>query len=236
MGTNQSSGFGVLNSTGFPLTIGLSMGGTHYYENKVKNGEIFYRRPGAVYYTVFAYDSHPSRRITKGQCAKEIASVAVPLALGVIGTAVTAGVGIAGCLSAASNAAVATVETVEIGASTVVATSAVNTAKTVSLGAKITKTAITTSISVLSTPATTVASYRQFKTKHFMKPLYGETKGCYGGGRGTWIEVTYQEDEELLDPRWLKFEKKTSKEIIGKGTFTDESYPKYYTKQQKEGK
>eukprot|EP01084_Bolivina_argentea_P263019 445037_1 len=225
MGNSQSCGFGALNNTGFPLTIGLSMGGTHYYENRVKPGEIFYRWPGAVYYTVFAYDSHPSRNITNAKCAKQIASIAVPLALGIIATAITAGVGFAGVAAGAGVAAVeGTVMAVEGAA---VAT------ETVSIAGPI----IATSLSAASTPLGAAGFYvtcEKISKPKFVKPVYAAKRGCYGGGKGTWIEITCS-DMELSDPH-LIFEKKTIKEILAKGKFTEESYPKYYTKQQKEGK
>ena len=54
MGQSQSCGFGVLNLSNWEeINVGLSMGRTHYYENSVKKGTIFYRWPGAVWYTVF---------------------------------------------------------------------------------------------------------------------------------------------------------------------------------------
>ena len=56
MGATQSTtcGFGVLNkSTIHEIHIGLSMQATHYYENGVKQNEIFYRWPSL--YTVYAY-------------------------------------------------------------------------------------------------------------------------------------------------------------------------------------
>ena len=56
MGNSRSCGFGVLNDSNFSeINVGLSMGFTHYYENEVKKGKIFYRWPGAVFYTVYAY-------------------------------------------------------------------------------------------------------------------------------------------------------------------------------------
>ena len=60
MGNAQTCGFGVLNKSNMPeINVGLSMAGTHYYENQVKEGKIFYRWPGAVHYTVYAFIRSP---------------------------------------------------------------------------------------------------------------------------------------------------------------------------------
>ena len=70
MGQTQMSGFGVLNkSEAAEINIGLSMGFAHHYENGVKQGKIAYWRPGAVFYTVFAYaraDKYDSNDISGG--------------------------------------------------------------------------------------------------------------------------------------------------------------------------
>ena len=56
MGSSQSCGIGVLNLSNWEeINIGLSMGKTHYYENGVKKGCIFYRWPGAVWHTVYVH-------------------------------------------------------------------------------------------------------------------------------------------------------------------------------------
>ena len=69
MGSSHSCGFGVLNNSNFSeINVGLSMGPTHYFENGIKQGEIFYCWPGAVFYTVYAVARAPDRRndITRG--------------------------------------------------------------------------------------------------------------------------------------------------------------------------
>merc|ERR1719409_163871 len=71
--------------TPYPITVGLSMNGTHYYENDVMSNQIFYRWPGAVHYTVYAqyctpYDlagPHGPGRITNGDCVKQFLKGAV---------------------------------------------------------------------------------------------------------------------------------------------------------------
>ena len=56
MGNSQTCGFGVLNKSSLnEVNVGLSMGVTHKFENGLRNGEIFYRWPGAVHYTVFVF-------------------------------------------------------------------------------------------------------------------------------------------------------------------------------------
>ena len=91
MGNKSSRGVGVLNLSSYPLNIGTSMIATHYFENGVKHGEIFYRSPGAVWFTVFA---QASPRITYGTCAKELfVAVGIPVgaAAGAAATVLTGG-------------------------------------------------------------------------------------------------------------------------------------------------
>lgn len=96
MGNKQSCGFGVLNKSNIQeINIGLSMAGTHYYENRVENGKIFYRWPGAVHYTVYALARSPDGKndISDGQCAWEITKssiIGISTAGAVIFTAATA--------------------------------------------------------------------------------------------------------------------------------------------------
>lgn len=61
MGNKVSCGIGVLNETDFRVMVGMSMIITHYYENYLESGEIFYRWPGTVWYTVFAKVSNDNR-------------------------------------------------------------------------------------------------------------------------------------------------------------------------------
>ena len=80
MGNTQKCGFGVLNNSHMKeLNIGLSMAGTHYYENAVGHGKIFYRWPGAVHYTVYAFVRTPDEKndITDGKCVAEVAGSSV---------------------------------------------------------------------------------------------------------------------------------------------------------------
>lgn len=72
----RNCGIGVLNlSTWSPdgertgISIGLSMGATHYFDNGLKHGEIFYRNPGAVLYTVYA---QLDKVISTTRCVAEV--------------------------------------------------------------------------------------------------------------------------------------------------------------------
>lgn len=78
------------------------MAATHKFENCVRNGEIFYRWPGAVWYTVFAYARQPdgSNDITEGQVVKEVT-------LGVFLYGAVAGVSVATMDTMLAEAAVA---------------------------------------------------------------------------------------------------------------------------------
>ncbi|PIK42163.1 hypothetical protein BSL78_20999 [Apostichopus japonicus] len=71
---NETSGFAVLNLSSYTLHMGLSMAATHYYENNVNHGEIFYRWPGAVHYTVYA---QTAPEISDDICAKEITKASI---------------------------------------------------------------------------------------------------------------------------------------------------------------
>jgi len=79
-----NGGFGVLNDTDMSLQIGLSMDAVHYFENEVAPREIFYRRPGAVWYTVFAYQALPNNEITKTKVTWGIIKVTGKIILPVI--------------------------------------------------------------------------------------------------------------------------------------------------------
>ena len=57
MGNDASAGYGIINETEYKVTLGASMGATYYYENNVMPGQIWYRRPGAVYMTIYAFPS-----------------------------------------------------------------------------------------------------------------------------------------------------------------------------------
>eukprot|EP01004_Peranema_trichophorum_P009528 NODE_8278_length_693_cov_61.487719_g7656_i0.p1 GENE.NODE_8278_length_693_cov_61.487719_g7656_i0~~NODE_8278_length_693_cov_61.487719_g7656_i0.p1 ORF type:complete len:192 (+),score=39.11 NODE_8278_length_693_cov_61.487719_g7656_i0:66-578(+) len=60
------------------------MGGTHYYENYVAPGRIFYRWPGAVFYTIYAYPTTEENKMTNGGCVRGIVAAAVGTTLAII--------------------------------------------------------------------------------------------------------------------------------------------------------
>ena len=88
----MGNGIGVINETSTDVTFGLSMGGTHYYENKVKPREIFFRDPGAVWYTTYAYCTAAYGPMTDAKKAGEIALFIVAGGAAAAATAMTAGV------------------------------------------------------------------------------------------------------------------------------------------------
>ena len=90
MGNKESCGFGAVNNTKHNLTVCMSMGATHYFENDIAPGEVFYRWPGAVWYTVYVYPSELYRKMTTARVAKE---VGIATAIGVIG-----GIGLVGSI------------------------------------------------------------------------------------------------------------------------------------------
>lgn len=179
MGNNTSNGFGVLNLSTYKVNIGLSMGGTHYYENGVNHGEIFYRCPGAVHYTVYA---QVGPEITPTSNAKEIAGAT---AVGVV-TAAAVVAPVAAGYAAATGGAGALVVAQSGGAAWFAGSVAVEAAcaGTAAYG------------------AAKAGGYGYDKVSEwFVNKLkevdaaecYAEMKGCYGGiaeGGGTWLVLT----------------------------------------------
>ena len=168
---NNTCGFGVVNNTEFDLTVCLSMGATHYYENDIRPGEVFYRWPGAVWYTVSVYPSELGGRMTGKQQGKEIA-LAIGIGLGAgaaaagaaivfAGTAVVGGgaaavAGAAGVAGAAEAATVATgVTTLSVLGVEVAAVSVAVSSEIVGVGAAGAVAATATSALVIEGAATT---------------------------------------------------------------------------------
>ena len=93
MGATHACGIGVINkSTIRELNIGLSIAATVSYENGVGENEIFYRWPGAVVCTVYAFARDPkgSNDITTANVAKEIVKVALTGGVIAIGSVIAA--------------------------------------------------------------------------------------------------------------------------------------------------
>lgn len=104
MGDAESKGIGVLNKTGEDINVVMSMSAPHYYENGIKPNQIFYRWPGAVFYTVCVWlrDSDGSNDMTT---AKKGLGIFKGIALGFVGAALGIGV-VAGSAAVAIPAAV----------------------------------------------------------------------------------------------------------------------------------
>ena len=172
------------------------MHATHYYENGVKENEIFYRRPGPMLYTVYAYARNGKNDITNGQVAKEIILSTVLGGIGAIGVTIAAGVTVAtmgaalapvafaglaakaGGIAAASGAGIVA-EAVAGGAGLLAGASVAD--------------AVASGAGVLST---TYGAYKNARAATRAlglacekSKLYCERKGNYGGGSGSWLVV-----------------------------------------------
>lgn len=242
MGATQSCGFGVLNKSTIPeINIGLSMQATHYYENGVKENEIFYRWPGAVWYTVYAYARDPSGKndITNGQVAKEVVLSTVFGGIGAIGATIAAGITVAtmgaalapaafaglaaeaGGIAAASGAGLVA-EAVASGATVLLAEASVASAVASGAGAL---------SSTFGTYRTAEAASRALGLAFENSKLYCECKGNYGGGSGSWLVVEggpYMDKHGNFQPRDLSIRKATQEEIEN-GVFTEISHERFHT-------
>ena len=206
----------MLNNSDLEINVGLSMAALHYFENGVKPGEIFYKRPGAVWYTVIAFvrQTDGGNDITRGLVAKQVtravffaggAAVALPL-LGIIPAA------------AAVGAAVAVLE---------------KTRKVA--GQKLTSEDLDADIGIYDS----VEEYQEGIRKAFEKSkLLCEERGCYGGGSGSWLIVEggpffndgYWQHRHLTI-RKLKTDEQIKTEILNsKCHFTENSHDRYHTK------
>ena len=66
MYSTVNAGIGVLNKSAYEtINVGLSMFFTLYHENDIKQGEIFYRWPGMLWYTV--YVTNGDNKLSHGQ-------------------------------------------------------------------------------------------------------------------------------------------------------------------------
>lgn len=213
MGNTQTCGFGVLNKSNIKqINVGLSMAATHKFENGIKPGEIFYRWPGAVHYTVYAYARQPdgSNDITEGQVAKEVS-------LGVFIYGAIAGVTVATMGSMLSPAAIALAPLAMTGG---VATL---TAEAAVIGA----------IEGVAVYGTAKAAEHALGLAFKESNLYCQLKGCYGGGDGSWLIVEggpYMDSAGLWQPQDLKIRQVTQREIFMSGHFTRYSHSDFHTK------
>jgi hypothetical protein len=213
--SNADLGFGLLNMTNFKITVGLSMGATHYYENDVLPGQIFYRWPGAVWYTLYCCPTTDQTRMTDGKAAREIITVAgSSIAAAISGLALLSGV--------LSPAAIALAPLTTLGGATgLVITSGIQAALA----------AATTFYSAEGA----LKSALQSAFEH--SNLYAEKKGCYGGGKGTWLIlkggpriIPLKDGQAKIEPRDFSLEAHPRQYLFERGTLTDYSYPKYHTK------
>lgn len=205
---NETSGFAVLNLSSYTLHFGLSMAATHYYENNVKHGEIFYRWPGAVHYTVFA---QTAPELSNKTCVKEITKASL---LGV---------------TCAGAAAAAVICLPALPALAGPASSLVVAAEGGALGLAATATAAAT-----ANAATDYAIAKQILdalAKVDAADLYAEMKGCYGGGSGTWLVLRggLQRVNGEVKHEKLRLEEVKPEYILENGKFTAYSYEKFYT-------
>lgn len=214
MGNTQTCGFGVLNKSHVPeLNIGLSMAGTHYYENSVKEGEIFYRWPGAVHYTVYAFVRSPDGKndITNSTCAKEISGVAITsvvaagITVATMGTMLTPAAVVLAPLTTVGGAAGLTLEAAGIGAAAGVT-------------------------AYKSTEEATKAMGLAFKNSK----LYCEMKNCYGGGAGSWLVIEggpYIDRQGRFQSQDLSIKLVEQEYVFRNGSFTRYSHDQFHTKE-----
>lgn len=218
MGQTQSGGFGILNLSSFEVHMGLSMAGTHYYENSVSHGKIFYRWPGAVHYTVYA---QVSPEITDGTAAKELVTssvIGVTTAVATIASAGLAGAPIAAALSSAGGVATA-------GGAIIMMAEGGAVGITLTVGC-----------AAAAGGATDYALTSKVMPYLLTIPeadKYAKLMGCYGGGSGTWLVLKggmYKKSNGDIAHAPLSLEVSTQEYVMSSGTFTDYSNPKFYSK------
>eukprot|EP00756_Hemistasia_phaeocysticola_P011049 Hpha_TRINITY_DN15078_c8_g2::TRINITY_DN15078_c8_g2_i3::g.123701::m.123701 len=212
---NKMAGYGLLNETDVPVTVGLSMGGYHYYENSVLPGEIFYRWPGAVHYTITCFPTGDDTYITDGSCVSSTIMSSV-----------------AGIATAAATLAT-------MGAASVVAAGAV-TGTTVCgvvvsgsvLSAVYAAAGIVAVIGELWGGSETNEKLQQWLCALGESQLYVSKAGFYGGGSGSWVVLKGgpQDEGDNYAKMDFKLEVTTSEEIFKRGVFTPYSKKCFYTR------
>ena len=194
------------------INIGLSMAGTHYYENSVKEGKIFYRWPGAVHYTVYAFVRSPDGKndLTNGTCAKEIVGSSI---IGIV----TAGITVATMGSMLTPAAMLFAPLTTVGGTAGLMAEAAGAGGIAAFGA------------YGSAAKATEAMGLAFKNSE----LYCQMKGCYGGGNGSWLIVEggpYQDNKGYFQAQNLSIRMVDQEHIFRNGSFTSYSHDCYHTK------
>ena len=215
MGNTQTCGFGVLNKSDMEeINVGLSMSATHKFENGIKPGEIFYRWPGAVHYTVYAFARQPdgSNDITVGQVAKEVT-------FGVLKYGATMGAMLApAAIALAAPVAAYGAATLTAEAVITIAAEAVIAGGTAGAGVYV----------------NAVAAERALGLAFEKSNLYCQMKGCYGGGSGSWLVVEggpYMDSKGFWQPQDLKIRQATQEEVFENGNFTSYSHGEFHTKE-----
>lgn len=201
MGNNQGRGIGVLNHSSInEINVGLSMGPTHYFENGIKHGEIFYRRPGAVHYTVYAFARQPETRndITNGQVAD----------------AKTLGAFIYG-------------DERDLHMNEMLSSDAyytipcANTSEAPSVKGS---TGAAAGASAYPSPSVAKKSLGRALER---SNLFCEKKGCYGGRPGSWLVVEggpYMDEKGVWNERDLTIREATKDQLFLVGKFTESSH------------
>lgn len=199
--------------------MGLSMAATHYYENSIGHGQIFYRWPGAVHYTVYA---QVAPEITSSTSAKEIVTataIGVTTAVGVIGSAGLAAAPIASAFASAGGVFTA-------GGSVVLMAEggAMGIAATVGGAALVGGAADYALTSKVMPYMLTIPDADKLTKK----------AGCYGGGSGTWLVLRggmYKKPDGSIAHDPLTLEVSTQEFVMSNGTFTDYSKEKFYNQE-----
>lgn len=208
MGNDQTRGIGVLNNSNIrEINVGLSMGPTHYFENGIKPGEIFYQRTGAVHYTVYAFARQPDEKndIIKGQVANAET----------FGAFIFGGVTISTMGAMLSPAAVALAPLDNVGEASSVTTQG-----------------ITGAISGAGAYPNASSAEKALGLALEGSKLYCEKKGCYGGGLGSWLVVEggpYMDDKGVWNKRDLTIREATQEQLFLNGNFTKSSHDRFKT-------
>ena len=225
MGATQSCGIGVINkSTIRELNIGLSIAATVSYENGVGENEIFYRWPGAVVCTVYAFARDPkgSNDITPAKVAKEI------IIAGLTGGVLTIGSVIAAALTVVTAGAILTPAAFALAPLTGGTALLLGEAAVAGAGAG------------LSTLGTTFFAYKTvdqamealglaFK----QSKLYCHSRFNFAGGNGSWLVVEggpYMDKEGKFQPCDLTIRVANPLIDFAEGIFTKESHECFHTK------
>ena len=210
----NTSGYGVLNlSTHSDVSFGLSAGATHFYENGVQHGQIFYRSTTGAY-TIYA---QVGKDISDATGWKEAGTIAA------VTTGAVVGAGVAGAALVAAPPVAAAIA----GGSTSFATAAVG--GSVAVGGTIAGGAAS---GALTTYGVAQLVFDEAK-------LCAEEKWNSGAGSGAWYVLTggaLKDHNGNVGACALKLRKATPEFVVSHGAFTELSKPKFYTSTDNEKK